>query len=105
MNKYFTKEESENIITLLTSKDIESIKFGFSLLEAHPKFKYMKKLIPYNEKRINFRHGSRKNNLVQEIRTLRWFITRDWFITRNYFVDDYIRESRHLIKFIRKRTK
>ena len=106
MNKYFTKEESENIITLLKSKDIESIKLGFTLLRTHPKFKNFKKLIPYNESRIYYykktkMHYTIKNNTSEEIRTL-----INYFLKNCKSVSDlYYSESIYLLKFIKKRTK
>lgn len=106
MTKYFTKEESENIISLLKSKDIESIKLGFTLLKTHPKFKNFKKLIPYNESRIYHyektdKKYTYKNNVFEEMKTL-----YDFFLKNGKCVSgSYYLESRYLLKFIKKRTK
>jgi len=106
MDKYFTKEESENIIALLKSKDIESIKLGFTLIKTHSKFKNFKKLIPYNEtRRFSYKETghkySNKNNVSEEINTL----LKLYILDHKHISDSFYSECRFLLKFIKTRTK
>ena len=45
MNKFFTKQESQTICSLLSSRDEENIKLGMNLIITHSGFKKMKKCI------------------------------------------------------------
>jgi len=102
MKKYFTKEESNLILSLFNSKDIESIKLGISVIKTHPKYKNFKKCITYRNKFIETHdpdYSGYKNNVKQELQIV------EEFFKYSFHSSYFLKNARFLIRFIKKRTK
>ena len=52
MKKFFTKKESELICSLLSSRDVDNVKMGISLILTHPRYKSISNTIVVRYKHI-----------------------------------------------------